>query len=127
LNLHAALLSSVHNSHSCANLTMEEKEKKRFISIRLTEAEFQKVQRLIASSGCQSQTEYVKKVLTNKPVVMKMRDQSKDDILECLINVKTRLNLIEDKAADKSVPHLLEEIKEIHTIIQKIHVQCSHT
>jgi hypothetical protein len=106
---------------------MEKKEKKRFISIRLTEAEFQKVQRLIASSACQSQTEYVKKVLTNKPVVMKIRHQSKDDLLECLINVKTRLNLIEDKAADKGSPQLLEEIKETHTIIQKIYLQCLHT
>ena len=106
---------------------MEKKEKKRFISIRLTEAEFQKVQRLIASSACLSQTEYVKKVLTNKPVVIKIRDQSKDDLLECLINVKTRLDLIEDKAADKGCPQLLEEIKEIHIIIQKIYLQCLHT
>ncbi|MDO6429252.1 hypothetical protein Q4E93_01550 [Flavitalea sp. BT771] len=105
---------------------MNEKEKKRFISIRLTEAEFQKVQRLIASSACQSQTEYVKKILTNKPVVMKIRDQSKDDLLECLINLKTRLDLIEDKAADKACPQLLEEIRETRTIIQKIYVQCSH-
>ena len=117
----------MHRYILLCDLTMEKKEKKRFISIRLTEAEFQKVQRLIASSACQSQTEYVKKVLTNRPVVMKVRDQSKDDLLECLINVKTRLHLIEDKVTDKDCPHLLEEIKETHILIQKIYLQCSHT
>jgi hypothetical protein len=106
---------------------MEKNEKKRFISIRLTEAEFQKVQRLIGSSGCQSQTEYVKKVLTNKPVVMKVRDQTKDDLLECLINIKNKLSLIEDQAAERSGPQLLSEIQEARITLQKIHTLCSHT
>lgn len=106
---------------------MEINEKKRFISIRLTESEFQKVQRLIDSSGCQSQTEYVKKVLTNKPVIMKVRDQTKDDILECLINIKNKLSLIEDQAAEKAGPQLLSEIQEARVTLQKIHAQCSLT
>jgi hypothetical protein len=104
---------------------MEKTEKKRFISIRLTEAEFQKVQRLMGSSACQSQTEYAKKVLTNKPVVMKVRDQSKDDLLECLINIKNKLALLEDQAAEKCGPQLLEEIIEARVTLQKMYTQCS--
>ncbi len=106
---------------------MERNEKKRFISIRLTESEFQKVQRLIDSSACQSQTEYIKKVLTNKPVVMKVRDQTKDDLLECLINIKNKLSLIEDQAAEIAGPQLLSEIQEARVTLQKIYTQCSRT
>jgi len=106
---------------------MGKSEKKRFISIRLTEPEFQKVQRFIDSSGCQSLTEYVKKVLTNKPVVMKVRDQTKDDVLECLINIKNKLSLIVDMAAETGGPQLLMEIQEARVNLQKIYTQCLHT
>lgn len=104
---------------------MAEPAKKRFISIRLTEAEFQKVQKLIKSSACHNLTEYVKKVLLNKPVVIKVRDQTKDDILECLINIKNKLALIEDQAAEKSGPQLPAEIKEARLILFKIYTQWS--
>jgi hypothetical protein len=104
---------------------MAEAVKKRFISVRLTEAEFQKVQKLIRSSACHSLTEYVKKILLNKPVVIKVRDQAKDDILECLINIKNKLALIEDQAAEKDGPQLLAEIKEARLILFKIYTQWS--
>ena len=104
---------------------MAEPVKKRFISIRLTETEFQKIQKLIRSSACHSLTEYVKKVLLNKPVVIKVRNQTKDDILECLINIKTKLALIEDQAAEKGGPQLLAEIEEARLILLKIHTQWS--
>jgi len=103
---------------------MTQPETKRFLSIRLTEAEFQLVQRHLHSSACGSLTEYAKKVLTNKPIVVKVRDQTKDDILECLINLKNRVNLIEDQLADKPNPQLLQEINEIRITLQNIYQKC---
>jgi hypothetical protein len=120
--------------HSKPYLSMAKSEKpkksetKRFLSVRLTPAEFGQVQRHFHSSACQSLTEYVKKVLTNKPVVIKVRDQSKDDQLECLINMKNKLNLIEDQLAlhPQSQPpdNLYQAIKEIHLDLIKIYQQC---
>jgi hypothetical protein len=103
---------------------MTQPETKRFLSIRLTPKEFQEVQRHLHSSACQSLTEYAKKVLTNKPVVIKVRDQSKDDILECLINIKNKLTLLEDQLPEKPDPQMTEEIKEIRITLQNIYQLC---
>ncbi len=54
---------------------------KRFLSVRLTSEELEEVKQHSQTSTCRSLTEYVKKVLTKKPVTVKVRNQSQDDLL----------------------------------------------
>jgi hypothetical protein len=45
---------------------MESNQPKRFLSVRVSQAEFQEIQRQYKFSGCISLTQYAKKVLMNK-------------------------------------------------------------
>jgi len=62
--------------------------KKRFLSIRLTESELKEIYRQCERSTCGSLTEYSKKVLTKKPVIVKVRNESQDDLLQAMIGIK---------------------------------------
>jgi hypothetical protein len=74
-----------------------EKQPKRFVSVRLTEEEFKEVYRQCENSTCRSLTEYVKKVLTKKPVAVKVRNQSQDELLQTMIGLKNRLDQLADR------------------------------
>ena len=97
----------------------------RFLSIRLTEDEYQEVYRYLQQSSCRSLTEYVKKVLTSKPVTVKVRDQSRDEILQQLILVKSRLEALVDKASAGDGATLLHEMNDIKVFIRQIADKCS--
>ncbi|HWB93498.1 MAG TPA: hypothetical protein VG605_16675 [Puia sp.] len=98
----------------------------RFLSIRLSPDEYQEVYQHLQQSTCRSLTEYVKKVLTNKPVTVKVRDQSKEDILQQLILVKSRLEMLIDKLpTGGSEQQLVGEVTEIKSSIREIAEKCS--
>ena len=106
---------------------MPVKEAKRFLSIRLSAEELQEVYTHQHQSTCRSLTEYVKKVLTAKPVIVKVRDESKEDTLQQLIAIKNRLDILTDKAGPQENGSLLGEIAEIKMSIRKIAETCSRT
>jgi hypothetical protein len=106
---------------------MSHKEPKRFLSIRLSAEELQEVYNHQHQSTCRSLTEYVKKVLTAKPVIVKVRDESKEDTLQQLIAIKNRLDTLAEKATPADNGSLLGEIADIKTSIRKIAESCSHT
>ena len=94
---------------------------KRFLSIRLTETELKVVQIYFKASACNSLTEYVKNVLTKKPVIVKMRNQSGDDLLEGLINIKNKLTLIEDQLAEKNITQLGKDLADIERELNRLY------
>jgi hypothetical protein len=96
-----------------------EKQAKRFVSVRLTEEEFKEVYRQCENSTCRSLTEYVKKVLTKKPVTVKVRNQSQDELLQTMIGLKNRLDQLAAQAEGSGVSVLLE-IREIKSLTAKI-------
>ena len=96
-----------------------EKQAKRFVSVRLTEEDFQEVYRQCENSTCRSLTEYVKKVLTKKPVAVKVRNQSQDELLQAIVGIKNRLDQLATRAEGSGVSVLLE-IKEIKSLTLKI-------
>lgn len=96
---------------------------KRFLSIRLSQEEFDKVQVHLERSACRSLTEYVKKVLTRQPVIIKLRDQSREEVLHRLGVIKSQLDGISGVVVDPAVLGLLKEIK---TSIREIGEKCSH-
>ena len=97
----------------------------RFLSIRLSTEEYAEVYQHLQQSTCRSLTEYVKKVLTNKPVTVKVRDQSREEILQQLTLIKSRLETLVDKAAPADAEHLLREVAEIKSNIRQIAEKCS--
>ncbi|HEV3412574.1 MAG TPA: hypothetical protein VG101_08845 [Puia sp.] len=92
---------------------------KRFLSVRLSSEELEEVYQHSKSSACRSLTEYVKKVLTKKPVTVKVRNQSQDDLLAAMIGIKGRLDQLAEQAQDKSEGDLLREIAEIRVLARQ--------
>jgi hypothetical protein len=105
---------------------MTENPSTRFVSIRLSPDEFKDVYQHLQDSTCRSLTEYAKKLLTNKPVLVKVRDQSREDVLQQLILIKTRLDSLLDKATPQEQESLQGEISEIKSAIRQIAEKCSH-
>jgi hypothetical protein len=97
----------------------------RFLSIRLSTEEYAEVYQHLQQSTCRSLTEYVKKVLTSKPVTVKVRDQSREEILQQLTLIKSRLETIVDKSAPADAEHLLREVADIKSYIRQIAEKCS--
>lgn len=106
---------------------MTENPSTRFLSIRLSQDEHNDVYRFMSETGCRSLTEYAKKVLTNKPVIFKIRDQSREDVLQQLTLIKTRLDGLLDKATPQENEILQGEILEIKSAIRQIAEKCSHS
>jgi predicted DNA-binding protein len=92
---------------------------KRFLSVRLTSEELEEVYQLSKTSTCRSLTEYVKKVLTKKPVTVKVRNQSQDDLLGAMIGIKNRLDQLAEHARDKNSETILREIAEVRVLIRE--------
>ena len=105
---------------------MTENPSTRFVSIRLSPDEFKDVYRYLQESTCRSLTEYAKKLLTNKPVIVKVRDQSREDVLQQLTLIKTRLDNLLDSVEPEKQNGLQGEIAEIKSAIRQIAEQCSH-
>ena len=97
----------------------------RFLSIRLSTEEFDEVYQHLQQSTCRSLTEYVKKVLTQKPVTVKVRDQTREDVLQQLIQIKSRLEALLEKTVPHDMPSLQHEITEIKSSIRQIADKCS--
>ena len=97
----------------------------RFLSIRLSPDEYKEVYQYLQQSTCRSLTEYVKKVLTNKPVTVKVRDQSREDVLQQLTMIKSKLETLVDRQAPEDVERLHKEVLEIKTSIREIAEKCS--
>jgi hypothetical protein len=92
---------------------------KRFLSVRLTSEELEEVYQLSQTSSCRSLTEYVKKVLTKKPVTVKVRNQSQDDLLAAMIGIKNRLDQLAEQAQEKNSEAVLREITEVRRLIRE--------
>jgi hypothetical protein len=91
---------------------------KRFLSVRLSSEELEEVYQLSKSSTCRSLTEYVKKVLTKKPVTVKVRNESQDDLLAAMIGIKNRLDQLAEQAQDNR--EALAGIAEIRTLTRQL-------
>ena len=92
---------------------------KRFLSVRLTSEELEEVYQHSQTSSCRSLTEYVKKVLTKKPVTVKVRNQSQDDLLAVMIGIRNRLDQLTEQVRDKNNEAILREIAEVRMVIRE--------
>lgn len=93
---------------------------KRFLSVRLSSEELEEVYQLSKDSTCRSLTEYVKKVLTKKPVTVKVRNQSQDELLAAMVAIRNRLDQLAERAeANRHDGEVLRELSEIRVLARQ--------
>lgn len=92
---------------------------KRFLSVRLSPEELEEVYQHSKNSSCRSLTEYVKKVLTKKPVAMKVRNEPQDDLLGAMVGIKNRLDQLAERAQGRTEAEMLREIAEIRALAKQ--------
>ncbi len=92
----------------------QNKTPKRWISIRVKPEEYNTIYRHFQSTTCRKLSEYVRKVLLNKPVTINHRNQSADEILSALSQIKKELSAIGNNF-NQSVHklHTLDNVLEI--------------
>jgi hypothetical protein len=70
----------------------EDEVRKIFIKIRVNEAEVSLIKKLQQQSTETSLSNYIRKVASQKPVIVKYRNQTADDFLKEMIRLKKELN-----------------------------------
>jgi hypothetical protein len=86
------------------------------LTVRFTEEERKRLNRLCNKAQCNSLSEYARDVLLEEPVTIKYRNQTADEFLEEMIHLKKELNAIGNnfnQAVHKL--HTLDHISEIKT------------
>ena len=96
---------------------------KNWISFRVKPEEYKQIHRHFTSTTCRKLSEYARKVLLNKPVVVRYRNQSADEFLSAMIPLKKELNAAGNNfnQAVKKL-HPLSQLQEFRTWI--INYEC---
>ena len=94
---------------------------KNWISFRVKPDEYNKIHGLFSSTTCRKLSEYARKVLLNKPVVIKYRNQSADEFLSAMIPLQNELNSI-GKNFNQAVKklHTLNQISRVQKLADKL-------
>ena len=85
----------------------------RIIGLRLTPAEYAKIERKWKASTCRKLSDYVRRSLFDKPIVTTYRDASLDEFMFQMIQLRKELNAIGNNfnQAVKKL-HILQQIPE---------------
>ena len=94
----------------------QKSQPKGWISFRVKPKEYEQIHRYFTKTTCRKLSEYARKVLLNKPVTVKFRNQSADDFLEQMVQLKNELSAIGNNF-NQSVKklHTLDKISDIKT------------
>lgn len=79
-----------------------------WISFRVKPEEYQKIHRLFSKSTHRKLSEYARNVLLQKPVIIKVRNESADQFLHEMIGLKKELNAIGN--------NYNQAVKKLHTL-----------
>jgi hypothetical protein len=85
-------------------------KEKHWISFRVKPQEYNQINELFLVTTCRKLSEYARKVLLNKPVVIRYRNQSADEFLSAMIPLKNELNSIGN--------NFNQAVKKLHTLKQ---------
>lgn len=89
---------------------MKTENRKRFVGIRFTINEYEHIEKKWKASTCRKLSEYVRKIIFNKPIVATFRNKSLDDLMTELIQLKKELNGIGN--------NFNQAVKKLHTLSQ---------
>lgn len=95
---------------------MKSEARKKMLVVRVNDAEFEKIEKLRKKTTERSLSSYHRKLLLNKPVIVKYRNESADDFLKEMLQLKKELNAIGNnfnQAVHKL--HLLDKIPEFRS------------
>ena len=88
----------------------------KWLHLRLSEAEYKKLQNGFSKSTKRKMSDYVRSILLNKPITVYTRSKSLDDFISEIILLRSELNSIGNNF-NQTVRrlHTLDEISEIKT------------
>ena len=66
----------------------------RIVGIRLTKTEFEKIEKNWKDSTCRKMSDYLRRIIFEKPIVATYRNRSMDDFMAEMIRLRTELNSI---------------------------------
>lgn len=86
----------------------ENSNRTRIIGLRLTPGEYKKIEKKWKASTCRKLSDYVRSSLFNKPIVSTYRNQSMDDLMLQLAELKRELSAIGN--------NFNQSVKRLHTL-----------
>lgn len=86
----------------------ENTNRTRIIGLRLTMDEYSKIEKKWKASTCRKLSDYARKKLFDKPIVMTYRDQSLDDLMAEMIRLRVEMNNIGN--------NFNQSVKKLHTL-----------
>lgn len=91
---------------------MEEKNsgRNRWLHIRLTKEEFEHIDKIFKASAYRKRSDFVRRNLLRKPIVMKYRNESLDKLLQELIQLRTQLNFMGN--------NFNQSVKRLHSLFE---------
>ena len=101
--------------------------RKKWFKIRVTEEELQKINSFSKKTTSNNTSAYVRNILLQKPVIVKYRNGSADDILSEMVRLKNELNAIGNNF-NQAVHrlHTLDRIPEIKSwLLHNVNTQQS--
>ena len=87
-----------------------EKTEKHWISFRVKPQEYSQIHQYFSATTCRKLSEYARKVLLKKPVIVRFRNQSADDFLSAMLPLKNELNAIGN--------NFNQAVKKLHSLRQ---------
>ena len=88
----------------------QNKNRTRWLHLRLTVDEYELIQKRYRKSTCPKLSDYARKNLLQKPIVMKYRNESLDELMTELILLRKDLNAIGN--------NFNQAVKKLHTLVQ---------
>lgn len=98
----------------------EKEVRRKMVVVRMNETEFTQLEKLQQKTTTKDVSSYLRKVALQKPIVVKYRNESADDFLLDMLNLKKELNAIGNnfnQAVHKL--HILDKIPEFRVWVQQ--------
>jgi hypothetical protein len=108
------------------------------VTLSMSREDYDRICNLCAASACRTMSEYARKVLLQKPVIVIHRNQAAEDFLAAAIEIKNELQAAVsyfdkqshqtdglDSGTEKQL--LMEKAEEIRRLLTQIYEQCLHT
>lgn len=91
---------------------MEQKNtsRTRWLHIRLTQEEFELIDKNFKVSICRKRSDFARRNLLRKPIILKYRNESLDNLIQELIQLRVQLNFIGN--------NFNQSVKKLHTFIE---------
>ena len=89
-------------------MTDQKTNRTKWLHLRLTENEFEKINSQFSKTTCRNLCEFARKILFAKPVTILHRNQSLDDFMAEMIQLRTELNAIGH--------NFNQAVKKLHTL-----------